>query len=155
MLGGLVVSATADAPFVIKLLGLDALGGPGPVANFDTLRDHAWLIASADSIIGFDQGLFVIDGDGFVLDNPVPPYGVFAIHQSASEIVLTYSVPEPSGAAGVALVLALLTGRGRMTTRKHRSLIGDGCRPGPFRLTDHDGAVNVPRSASATPRVPG
>jgi hypothetical protein len=58
--GSLVISATADSPFVIELAGLQADGSLGPVQNLAP-GEFRWEFVEADSITGFDSSKFVID----------------------------------------------------------------------------------------------
>ncbi|MFV2068059.1 MAG: PEP-CTERM sorting domain-containing protein, partial [Pirellulales bacterium] len=101
------VTASPDAPFVVELIGLDAAGEAGPLANFDPRGDYAWLIASADEVAGFDPSLVAIDASQFLAHDSVPSGGRFELRvDGGSDLLLVYRVPEPGTLALLAAALA-------------------------------------------------
>lgn len=110
----LVINASAEDPFTIRVISLDPSGNPGPLAGIDT--DHgiySWVLFSYDSLsIGinniFDPSLFTLDLTGFSSDSPLG--GDFTLFLDGNnQLLLGFTpVPEPSTYALMALGLGFV-----------------------------------------------
>jgi len=117
------VAASPAAPFVVQLVGLDAAGEAGPLANFDPHSGYAWLIASSAEVAGFDPSLVAIDASQFLAHNRVPPAGRFELRvDGGSDLLLVYRVPEPGTlallASGLFAALCFASHVGVITIRR-------------------------------------
>jgi hypothetical protein len=110
--GSIGITADSASRFTVAVESLDALGEPGPAANFDPGSALSILIARAgDSIIGFDPGSFLIDAASFQNDLQGGSFGIDSLNNG---IYLTFTpavtgiIPEPS----TLLIWSLLAGAG-------------------------------------------
>jgi fibronectin-binding autotransporter adhesin len=126
VIGALDLSAlTPSSKFNINLWSLSAVSpdANGAAINFDnTLDGQSWtILAALDGITGFDAANFNINvgatngTGGFA--NALAPGGFFGIEQQGIAINLTYTVPEPSTYALLALAAA---GLGAHVVRRRR-----------------------------------
>ena len=124
--GALDLSAlTVSSKFNINLWSLSAINpdANGTAINFDnTLDDQSWeIITAVGGITGFDAAEFNIRTNstngtaGFA--NALAPGGFFGVEQVGNSINLTYTVPEPSTYALIALAGA---GAALMRWRKRK-----------------------------------
>ena len=91
--GALNITATADSPFVIQVVGLDALDRPGRVANFSADKSSTWMVVQNDAITGFDPSHIEIDHFTFSVRNPVAADSVWSASIRDDGLYLTYLVP--------------------------------------------------------------
>lgn len=104
-------AATADNPFVIRLVSLDAGNQLGEALNFDATLPYAWpMIEAAGGISGISSDNVFLDVSGFA-NGYAGEFGV-ALAGDGNSLLLTYSpnaVPEPSSVfialLGVALAI--------------------------------------------------
>jgi hypothetical protein len=114
--------ATSQDPFVLKISGLDAMGAAGSVANWDPSQGHRWLIASADSIVGFDPAAVHIDASSFLISNSILPQSQFRLDASDGNLFLVYRVPEPASLVLLSITtVVILLGH---TVNRIRRLVG-------------------------------
>jgi autotransporter-associated beta strand protein len=94
----LILAATPAAPVIIRVLGLNELGLPGPVANFNPAGTYQWAIASAASIVDFDPVSVRIEIDAAAVGNPALRPENLSLSVVGSQLYLSYEflVPEPS-----------------------------------------------------------
>jgi autotransporter-associated beta strand protein len=125
----LMFSSTQAQPFVFRVMGLDAL----PLSNFpnpDLEQPNRWLVATADSIAGFDPHTIVFE----VVDSATRERTVLQRHLSlqveSGNLFLVYQVPEPDTlilflAGAIAPLFAPLgtVSAGRLRLRKASQLI--------------------------------
>ncbi len=105
---GLVITATSGSKFTIDVSSLAGLVA-GDAANWVD-ADQSWIIASADSISGFDADAFQVVTSGFSNDFS----GDFSVALSGNNISLVYTaVPEPAGLALAGFAVAALVSRRR------------------------------------------
>jgi autotransporter-associated beta strand protein len=146
------IEATRENPAKIAVLGLDGTGEQGQVADFDANRSYEWLIATADSIEGFDTSAFEIDAAAFVASNPIPDDGLFLLRRFGTDLLLGY-LPAPR-------LVADFDQDGLITTSDIDLLCGEvagGGSQGIFDLTG-DGQVNADDVAEflrLVPALPG
>jgi len=116
-IGTLVINATVESPFSIKIMSLNAGGSAGSLSGFDPSQSYAWTLMLYDGMTGgFDPAKFVIDSSGFAnsLSFNEQGNGAFSLSLfSASEfenyLMLNFTpVPEPSTYALMALGLGLI-----------------------------------------------
>ncbi|HEX6963409.1 MAG TPA: hypothetical protein VF175_16195, partial [Lacipirellula sp.] len=105
--GTLAFDATPVDPWQFTILPLPPAGTPARLGN-----DASWLIAEADSIVGFDAAAVEVVP-------PTPgtgPGGHWWITQSDQRLILNYHVPEPAGIclAAVASLAVIVLGRSRL-----------------------------------------
>lgn len=98
-MGALTMTATSENPFTIALHTLTLSNAPGEVADFVATESHAWKIASATSISGWDvddgaaSSLFAIDPSG--VTNSLPTNAMVYVSKTGNDVFLNYAVPEP------------------------------------------------------------
>lgn len=118
--GTLDIAATGANPFFIDVTSLALDGSPGPVHDFSLHREGAWVIATASGgVTNFAVEKFNVLTNHF--QNSL--MGSFAVSLSSDQksIMLSYTAPEPGGAA--LLGLGLLALIGAVLRRRHR--LGD------------------------------
>jgi hypothetical protein len=105
--GTVDLAATEESPIVIEVAGLDESNQSGTVADFDPRQGYMWTILSSEQILGFDPSRFSIDADMFFQDNPRVGGSRLNVLREGKELVLIYTVPEPSAwmLAGIGVVL--------------------------------------------------
>jgi len=104
--GNLTIAATNASRFVLDIVSLSALNAPGNAANFSGGLNYSWIIASVTgSISGFAANKFTISTAGFT--NVAP--GTFALVQSGTNLMLTYTAVPELELWGLALPAALFT----------------------------------------------
>ncbi len=115
--GGLDITAgtSANSRFTISLVSLvsqDSAGALSPLAGFDPLRGHRWLIADTTlGITGFDTARFTLDSRGFA---NATAGGSFSLAVSDGDLYLNFApVPEPGTWALMLGGLAGLAGLAR------------------------------------------
>jgi autotransporter-associated beta strand protein len=106
--GQLSFTATPQAPWKLKVVGLP--GTPIPVPPLETA---SWLIAEADSLVGFDPGAILIEKPA----TGVGSQGVYKVTASDGRLLLTYQIPEPTSAVALAVTAALGVVEGRRRAR--------------------------------------
>lgn len=94
--GTLDLSSGTPGSFGLNILSLTAGNVPGNVPGF-TETGATWTILSASAITGFDAANWIIDSSSFYTQTPYA--GSFSIAQLNNEILLNYTVPEPSTVA--------------------------------------------------------
>jgi len=99
--GTLTLQGTSASPITVFLTSLDPTFAPGLAANFNSLADATFTIASATTITGFDPDAFVVDPAGFA--NAFDGIWSVALDQNQLNLVYT-AIPEPAFAlfAGLA-----------------------------------------------------
>jgi len=108
----LVINATSEAPFSLKIISLNTGGSAGLVSGFDPSQSYAWSLFKFDALSGgFDPAKFAIDTSGFANSlsfNGVDD-GFFSLSLSGDHIHLNFTaVPEPSTYALMGLGLAFI-----------------------------------------------
>ena len=109
----LAITATTENKFTIYVTSLTLINAPGEAANFNGSLNHQWKIADFSSVISLAPGVFHIDTSNF--SNAVDPAATFGlalgsdlgIGGDATELYLTYAVPEPSTTLLLGLGLGL------------------------------------------------
>ena len=119
--GVLSINSTPDKPFVIDIRSLTAGNVAGLAPDFVSGATYHWILATGNSITGFDPADFAIVASGFLND---PNSADFAITQMGNDLVLTYAVPEPTTAALLILGAGWLTIRPRRTGKSRGSPLG-------------------------------
>ncbi|MBP9914295.1 MAG: PEP-CTERM sorting domain-containing protein, partial [Opitutaceae bacterium] len=112
--GTLVINATAESPFTIKIISLNSGGSGGVLTGLDPSHGrYAWTVFSYDylstTLLGnvFDPDAFVLDTSLFSSDAALG--GSFTIFQEGNQIMLGFTpVPEPSTYALMALGLGFV-----------------------------------------------
>lgn len=107
----LVINATSEERFTLKVISLALNGSAGLVNGFDPSQAYSWAIFSSDTIEGFDPAKFTIDASLFAnsLAFDARGNGTFSLAQSNSQIFLNFTpVPEPSTYALMALGLGCI-----------------------------------------------
>lgn len=111
--GTLVINATAESPFTIRVMSLTTGGDAGVLTGVDqshgmyvwTLFNYDYLSTNLDN--EFDPTAFVINASAFISDAPLG--GEFTIFQQDNQILLGFTpVPEPSTYALLALGLGFV-----------------------------------------------
>jgi autotransporter-associated beta strand protein len=93
--GTLNLTATSGSQFNLNIIGLNLSNASGAVNGWDANGTYSWIIASASTAVtGFDASAWNINYSGFSNNNTVN--GLFTVSQSGNNILLNYSVPEPS-----------------------------------------------------------
>ena len=109
--GGLLdITASSTAPFIIKVISLNAAGTGGQVVDFSASSSYSWMLYEGNStsgISGFSADKFTLNLSSFT--NPTGT-GVFSLEQGTNAgkpaIFLNFTaVPEPSTYALLALGL--------------------------------------------------
>lgn len=89
------LTATSGSKFNLDIAGLNLSNVSGAVNGWDPNGTYSWIIASATTAVtGFDADAWDIDYSAFSNNNSV--LGTFSVSQSGNDILLNYSVPEPS-----------------------------------------------------------
>jgi len=109
----LVFDATEQNPFILEVIGLDDTGEEGIVENFDSSQNYQWLIASTNSIIGFNPSTIQIDPSSFLSNNPLLTQNRLFLRVDGGNLFLVHQVPEPTSWVLVSLGLAIATARRR------------------------------------------
>ena len=88
-------SPTAGDQITVRLIGLDANGNNGAVANFDPSQSYAFTLVHAGSgIVGYTASEFAVNTASF--DNNTQG-GAFSVVQEGNDLVLMFTaVPEPA-----------------------------------------------------------
>ncbi len=108
--GTLVINATAESPFTIRVISLNSGGDGGILTGIDQSHGmYVWTLfnyTTLDSEV-FDPNAFVIDASAFSSDAALG--GSFTIFQENNQILLGFTpVPEPSTYALMALGLGFV-----------------------------------------------
>jgi len=109
----LIFDATEQNPFILKVIGLDETGEEGIVDNFDPSQNYEWLIASANSITGFDPAIVQIDTSSFISNNPLPDQSRLSLRFGGGNLFLVHQVPEPASWILISLGLMSIASRRR------------------------------------------
>ncbi len=108
--GTLVINASSEAPFAIRVISLSSGGDGGILTGLDQSHGmYVWTLFNYDYLgeSGFDPNAFVIDASAFSSDAPLG--GSFTIFQQDNQILLGFTpVPEPSTYALMALGLGFV-----------------------------------------------
>ncbi len=104
--GELVFEAIEQDPFLLQVIGLGMTGQEGSVENFDPNQNYQWLIASADSIVGFDPAIVQIDALSFLNNNALLPQSRLFLQTNGGNLFLVHQVPEPNSSV---LILGIFT----------------------------------------------
>jgi hypothetical protein len=116
-IGTLVINATVESPFSIKIMSLNAGGSAGSLSGFDPSQSYAWTLMLYDGMTGgFDPAKFVIDTSGFANSlafneqgNGAFSLSLFSASEFENYLMLNFTpVPEPSTYALMALGLGLI-----------------------------------------------
>ena len=107
--GALTITATSGSKFNINITSLTVGNVAGNATNFSSSTNYNWLLADFTGAITFDATAFALNTAGF--SNAFS--GTFDIARGdtggiggdASQLYITYAVPEPSTAILVSLVL--------------------------------------------------
>jgi autotransporter-associated beta strand protein len=107
--GALTITATSGSKFNINITSLTLGNVAGDAANFSSATNYNWLLADFTGAITFDAAAFALNTSGF--SNAFT--GTFDIARGdavgiggdASQLYITYTIPEPSTAILVSLVL--------------------------------------------------
>ncbi|MCA9166226.1 MAG: hypothetical protein KDB23_01100 [Planctomycetales bacterium] len=86
-------TATPDDPFVVKLVGLDALGGVGVPAVFDANHSRSWQILTADHVASIAPSSFLVDPTSLEAALAVPVERRWQVVAVADGLQLTYLLP--------------------------------------------------------------
>jgi hypothetical protein len=107
----LVINATPEDPFSVRVISLNSGGSAGLLAGLQPDASFAWALIEADSIAGgFDPAKFALDvsqfqtslGTGYAA-------GEFSLSLSGNTVMLNFTaVPEPSTYALMALGLGFV-----------------------------------------------
>ena len=116
-IGTLVINATVESPFSIKIMSLNTGGAAGPLSGFDPSQSYAWTLMYYDLLEGgFDPAKFSIDTSGFANSlafdergNGTFSLSLFSAGEFENYLMLNFTpVPEPSTNALMALGLGLI-----------------------------------------------
>lgn len=110
--GELTFEATPDDPWVLRVNGLPGL---------DLEPHEPWLIATAESVHGFDPASVRIDVAGLSETHPAVTAEQFSLHVEGGEVRLQF-VPEPAAVSmAAAMILLCAGGRRHPAGRTYRS----------------------------------
>jgi autotransporter-associated beta strand protein len=93
----LALTATADEPLVLRVVGLDTAGEPGEISNFAPDRSYEWQIAEAHAVSGFSPDRVRLDLAEFLFHHPLTDVSAFALQAQAKGLWLSYT---PGGLPG-------------------------------------------------------
>ena len=102
----LALEATPVAKWTLRIDPLFA--SPAVETPPAGLQSTQWLIASANSLVGFDPEAVTIDRSALVAARPQYGAGRFSVAAQGNDLMLVYQVPEPTSAAVGAFASALL-----------------------------------------------
>jgi hypothetical protein len=113
----LVINATAESPFSIKIISLNTGGSAGDLSGFDPSQSYSWILFSYDTMSGgFDPAKFAVDSAGFTNSlafneqgNGTFSVSLLSLSTYDNYLMLNFTpVPEPSTYALMALGLGLI-----------------------------------------------
>jgi autotransporter-associated beta strand protein len=113
----LVINATAESPFTVKIISLSLAGVAGELSGFDPSQPYTWTLFDYDYMSGgFDPAKFSIDASGFAnslaFDERGNGFFSLSLYSSSeynNQVLLNFTpVPEPSTYTLLALGLGLI-----------------------------------------------
>lgn len=107
----LVINATAEAPFSLRIISLASGGSTGLLAGLTPGESYSWMLISSDSTTGtFDPAKFALDVAQFQTSLGVGlDAGEFSVSLSGNNLMLNFTaVPEPSTYALMVLGLGFV-----------------------------------------------
>jgi hypothetical protein len=111
--GVLNITSTSARPFVIEVVGLDENGVSGSIAGMKP-GEYRWLIAQANTIVGFAASKFAFDTSQAALSSN--QFSALSILRDGNSLYLQATViPEPSSILFVSILVIVLLPRIRPT----------------------------------------